>query len=102
MRARVKKYDVTHNRTTLKLVGIFFYLAYLYKKFNQRFSRFSIVDGTGLKLLSVYLIHSLPLKMSAIQVFKGDKMMTVAHLVGPSTLGYEKVLGLNDSSEVRQ
>ena len=34
----------------------------------------------GKKILSVYLIHSLPLEMSAVQVFVGDKMAVVAHL----------------------
>ena len=50
----------------------------------------------GNKLFSVYLIHSLPLEMSAIQLFVGDKMAVVAHLVGPDTIGKnEKNLGLD-------
>ena len=50
----------------------------------------------GTKLFSVYLIHSLPLEMSAIQTFVGDKMAVVAHLVGPDTIGKtEKNLGLD-------
>ncbi|XP_059096680.1 uncharacterized protein LOC131891171 [Tigriopus californicus] len=54
-----------------------------------------IYDPNGLKMFSVYLIHSLPLEMSAIQVFVGDKMATVAHLVGPDTLGTDETrLGL--------
>ena len=47
------------------------------------------------KVLSVYLIHSLPLKMSAIQVFVKDKMAVVAHLVGKDTIGYEANLEID-------
>ncbi len=58
-----------------------------------------ILDATGKKLFSVYLLHSLPLKMSAIQLFVGDKMVVVAHLVGKDTLGeHNEEFGL--SSEV--
>jgi hypothetical protein len=45
------------------------------------------VDISGKKLFSVYLIHSLALEMSAIQLFVGDKMAVVAHLVGKDTVG---------------
>eukprot|EP00095_Tigriopus_kingsejongensis_P000673 maker-scaffold340_size202118-snap-gene-0.21 protein:Tk00673 transcript:maker-scaffold340_size202118-snap-gene-0.21-mRNA-1 annotation:"hypothetical protein LOTGIDRAFT_153725" len=56
-----------------------------------------IYDPNEQKLFSVYLIHSLPLEMSAIQVFVGDKMATVAHLIGPDTLGHDEArLGLTD------
>ena len=54
---------------------------------------------TEKKLMSVYLIHSLPLKMSAIQIFVGDKMACVSHLVGEDTIGWEKELQLDN--EVR-
>lgn len=55
----------------------------------------------GTKLFNAYLIHSLPLEMSAIQLFVGDRMATVAHLVGPDTLGdLERNLGL--CNEVRR
>ena len=55
-----------------------------------------VKDMEGTKLFSVYLIHSLPLEMSAIQTFVGDKMAVVAHLVGPDTIGKtEKNLGLD-------
>ena len=54
-----------------------------------------MVDVEGKKLLTVYLLHSLALEMSAIQVFHGDRMTTVAHLIGVDTLGnYCKSLGL--------
>lgn len=32
------------------------------------------------------VIHSIPMLMSAIQVFYHDKMVTVAHLIGPEQL----------------
>ena len=49
---------------------------------------YSIVDSwKEEKLMSAYLIHSLPLKMSAIQIFVGDKMACVSHLVGEDTIG---------------
>ena len=47
---------------------------------NINIAIFSIMDGMK-KALTVYLIHSLALKMSAIQVFVKDKMAVVAHLV---------------------
>ena len=47
------------------------------------------------KVMSAYLIHSLPLKMSAIQIFVGDKMACVSHLVGEDTIAGEKKLGLD-------
>ena len=60
----------------------------------------SIVDSlTDKKLMSVYLIHSLPLKMSAIQIFVGDKMACVSHLVGEDTIGWEKELELDGEFE---
>ena len=52
------------------------------------------MDGQK-KVSTVYLIHSLPLEMSAIQVFTGDKMAVVAHLVSADTIGHEPDLGLN-------
>ena len=45
-------------------------------------------------MLNVYLIHSLPLEMSAIQVFVGSQMATVAHLVHSDTIGHESGLKL--------
>ena len=44
--------------------------------------------------MTVYLIHSISLLMSAVQVFCGGKMAVVAHLVGLEQLGYETDLGL--------
>ena len=53
-----------------------------------------IVKEGGLPL-TAYLIHSLPLQQSAVQIFCADKMSVVAHLVGLEQLGYEKTIGLN-------
>ena len=62
---------------------------------------YSIVDSwKEEKLMSAYLIHSLPLKMSAIQIFVGDKMACVSHLVGEDTIGGEIDLQLD--GEVRR
>ena len=47
--------------------------------------------------MTVYLIHSLPLLMSAVQVYTGDQMAVVAHLVGLEQVGYEADLGVNMS-----
>lgn len=49
------------------------------------------MDIRDRKIFSVYLIHSLPLEMSAIQLFIGEKMAMVAHLVGPDTIGEQEV-----------
>ncbi len=52
-------------------------------------------------MYSVYLLHSLPLSMSAVQLFVGDRMAVVAHLVGPETLGRtEAKYGLDDVSDI--
>ncbi len=45
------------------------------------------MDRTHQKLFSVYLIHSLALQMSVVQLFIGDQMAVVAHLVGEDTVG---------------
>ena len=45
--------------------------------------------------MTAYLIHSLPLLMSAVQIFTGDQMAVVAHLVGLEQVGYETDLGLD-------
>ena len=78
---------------------LFFYS----KPLNDVFSKkqlYSIVDSwKEEKLMSAYLIHSLPLKMSAIQIFVGDKMACVSHLVGEDTIGGETDLQLD--GEVR-
>ena len=46
-----------------------------------------IVNGMESKMMSVYLIHSLPLVLSAVQVYVGSEMAVVAHTVGPDTVG---------------
>ena len=53
-----------------------------------------MIASNGERPLTAYLIHSLPLAMSCVQLFAGDKMAVVAHLVGLEQLGYEKVLGM--------
>ena len=45
--------------------------------------------------ISIYLIHSLPLGLSAVQLFVGDKMALVAHTVGADTIGCMKELYLD-------
>ena len=49
--------------------------------------------------MSVYLIHSLPLVLSAVQVFVGPDMAVVAHTVGPDTIGRERKLELDSVFE---
>ena len=44
--------------------------------------------------MTAYIVHSLPLLMSAVQIFVKDRMSVVAHLVGIDQIGYEKELGL--------
>ena len=61
---------------------------------NNVFSCSSILNSNGEKPLTAYLIHSIPLQQSAVQIFAGDKMSVVAHLVGMEQLGYEKSLGM--------
>ncbi len=60
-----------------------------------------ILDGNK-KVLSVYLIHSLPLEMSAIQLFIGERMSVVAHLVYEDTIGHEKSMHLNGEVNVNR
>ena len=62
------------------------------KMFYHFFPR--ILNSNGEKPLTAYLIHSIPLQQSAVQIFAGDKMSVVAHLVGLEQLGYEKSLGM--------
>ena len=59
------------------------------------------VVANGQKKFTAYLIHCLPLKMSAIQLFVGDKMAVVAHLVGQETIGYENQLRLDQEFQGR-
>ena len=73
---------------------LFFILKPLIESFQKQ--SHSIVDSSKEeKLMSAYLIHSLPLKMSAIQIFVGDKMACVSHLVGEDTIGGETDLQLD-------
>ena len=58
------------------------------------FFHYRILNSNGERPLTAYLIHSIPLQQSAVQLFVGDKMTVVAHLVGLEQLGYEKVLGM--------
>ncbi len=61
----------------------------------------SILDSTGKKLFTVYLVHSLPLEMSAVQLFVGARMAVVAHLVGADTVGADNEdLGIGPGREV--
>ena len=50
--------------------------------------------------MTAYLIHSLPLLMSAVQIFTGDRMAVVAHLVGLEQIGYETELGMNHNVRI--
>lgn len=45
--------------------------------------------------MTVYVIHSLPLMMSVLQIYIEDQMAMVAHLVSADTIGFEKALGLH-------
>ena len=54
-----------------------------------------IVNGMDEKKMSVYLVHSLPLLLSAVQVFVGSKMAVVGHTVGPDTVGQISELELD-------
>ena len=45
--------------------------------------------------MTVYIVHSLKSLMSVVQVFVGDKMSFVAHLVKADTVGSDKHLGIN-------
>ena len=56
---------------------------------------YSIVNEAEEKKFSVYVIHSLPLLMSVIQVFIKERMVMVCHLVGADTIGHEKGFGLD-------
>ena len=58
-----------------------------------------IVNTAGEKVMSVYLIHSLPLVLSAVQVFVGPDMAVIAHTVGPDTIGRERMLELENIFE---
>ena len=53
------------------------------------------MNTEGERKMTAYLIHSLPLLMSAVQIFTGDQMAVVAHLVGLEQIGYETELGMN-------
>ena len=53
------------------------------------------MNDRGQRVMTAYLIHSLPLLMSAVQIYSGDRMAVVAHLVGLEQLGFEKDLGMN-------
>ena len=55
----------------------------------------SIMNADGERKMTAYLIHSLPLLMSAVQIFTGDQMAVVAHLIGLEQIGYETELGMN-------
>ena len=60
------------------------------------------MDERENRVLSTYVIHSLPLNMSAVQVFIDDKMAMVGHLVGSDTIGYEEELGLNTQAALAE
>ncbi len=59
-----------------------------------------ILDSTGQKLFSVYLVHSLPLEMSVVQLFVRDKMAVVGHLVGKETVNVKHSHFARDVSNV--
>ncbi len=46
-----------------------------------------MANERGKVLFSVYVIHSLPTLMSVVQLFVGNRMAVVAHLVGEDTVG---------------
>ena len=60
-------------------------------------SIYRIINDKGQRVMTAYLIHSLPLLMSAVQIFSGDQMAVVGHLVGLEQLGYEKDIGMTEA-----
>ena len=58
------------------------------------------MNAEGERKMTAYLIHSLPLLMSAVQIFTGDQMAVVAHLVGLEQIGYETELGMNHNVRI--
>ena len=52
------------------------------------------MDYTGYEKLSVRVIHSVQLRMSVVQVFCGDKMAAVSHLVGAEQLPGQHQVGI--------
>ena len=71
---------------------------FFYKDSAYLSSLCRVVDDTGAETkLTVYLLHSLPLRMSVVQVFVGDRMACVGHLVTEATVGRERDLGLDDA-----
>ncbi len=71
----------------------------MYRILRKMFSR-RIIDPSGKKVLTVYLVHSLPLEMSVVQVFAGARMAAVAHLVDASTVGALSLLGVGRGGEL--
>ena len=59
-----------------------------------------IINDKGQRVMTAYLIHSLPLLMSAVQIFSGDQMAVVGHLVGLEQLGYEKDIGMTEAVSI--
>ena len=45
--------------------------------------------------LHVRILHSIPILMSAVQVFLDQRMVALSHLVGMEQLGYETDIGLD-------
>ena len=68
-----KHFDNCRYALLIEMVAVI-YISYIL------FCRF--VNHTGEVTFTCRLIHSLPLVMSAIQVFYHDRMAAVAHLIG--------------------
>jgi hypothetical protein len=47
---------------------------------------YSILDHRSKQQFTCRIIHSLPLQMSAVQIFYKDKMVAVSHLIGSEQL----------------
>ena len=45
--------------------------------------------------MTIYIVHSIPLLMSVVQVFVNDRMAFVSHLIKADSVGSEKHLGIN-------
>jgi hypothetical protein len=66
---------------------------YPLQRINVMMFMCSILDHRDRQQFTCRIIHSLPLEMSAVQIFYHDKMVTVSHLIGNEQLPSKTQVG---------
>ena len=69
-----------------------------YSEVELYFVFFRICDAKNDSIMNVRVLHSVNLRQSAVQLFVGNEMKIVSHLVGLDTIGFEDITNFKSTA----